>query len=294
MKILFATDGSKHAEYAEKLLLDLLKGRDGSIDLIAVSVCPTPDLHSLGFEIPTSVYETVKACREHTLQILSGVQERLWEHVDSLEKHVLDGHPSHQILNMVDELKPDLCLVGSHGWTFSERIFLGSVSDQLAKHATCSVLIARPQDNQFEQVNCKRILVADDGSEGATNALRRLESLPSTKGRIVRLVSVVQDSFPLDAMIPEQAAEILVQRKQAATERLERDAAELQSLTSETDFQVRVGASVPKELLKAATEFEADLILVGGKPKPLLQRAFLGSVALSVLHHADCPVWIER
>lgn len=294
MKILFATDGSKHAEFAEKFLLDMLQDSKQSITIIAVSVCPAPDLHGIGFEIPSPVFEAVQECREQTAQRLSDLSARLWDHVDSVEKHLLDGHPSEEILKLIEETKPDLCVVGSHGWTFSERIFLGSVSDKLAKHADCPVLIARPKGNQFDNPGCQRILIADDGSAGASNALARLESLPSTKSRSVRIVSVIEDSFTIDAMIPEQYAAILEQKKAAAEIRLKRDAAELSVVCDAVDYEIRLGSSASKELLKAADEFDADLILLGGKPKSLLERTFLGSVTLSVLHHSQCSVWIER
>lgn len=294
MKVLFATDGSKHARFAEQFLLGLLEKGDAKIDLIAATVCPAANLHSLGFEVPTPVYEAVDACRKHSNEILTELAERMWTHVDSVEKKVLDGHPSQEILQLIDQVQPDLCLVGSHGWTASERFFLGSVSDQIAKHASCSVLIAKPTDNQFDQVTCDRILFADDGSTGATNALHRLESLPSISEAKVRLVSVIPDSFTFDAAIPEQFAEVLTEKKKERLEVLRKDSSELSVVCAEADYEVRVGSSIPQEILKAADDFSANMIFIGGKRKALLKRAILGSVSLSVLHHAHCSVWIER
>jgi nucleotide-binding universal stress UspA family protein len=52
---------------------------------------------------------------------------------------------------------------------------------------------------------------------------------------------------------------------------------------------VREGTAGP-ELLRAASEESADLIVVGSRARSALREAMLGSVAHYVTHHASCPV----
>lgn len=294
MKVLMATDGSRHAEYAERLMLNLLGEKSESLDVIAITVCPSGDLHTMGGDFPSAVLEVVDQNRQRSADVLASLAGRLGPRVNSLGTVILDGHPAKEILHQIEDLEPDLCVLGSHGWTFSERFFLGSVSSQIAKHASCSVLIAKPKENSFDAAHCERILLADDVSSRAHDASALVDSLPFIHDRTTRLVSVVQDSFAFEALMPEQLAEIVDQKKQATKARIEKDLSLLKEQNQAIECEVRVGHSVPQELVNAANDFSADLIVLGGRRKSLLERALLGSVSLSVLHLAPCSVWIKR
>ena len=48
------------------------------------------------------------------------------------------------------------------------------------------------------------------------------------------------------------------------------------------------------EIVKAAREWPADLIVIGSHGRSGMQRALLGSVAEAVMRHAPCPVLVVR
>ena len=61
-----------------------------------------------------------------------------------IETRTLVGAPSAQALIALDsDLTYDLVAVGSHGRTGLGRLLLGSVAEQLVRHAPCPVLVAR-------------------------------------------------------------------------------------------------------------------------------------------------------
>jgi len=53
------------------------------------------------------------------------------------------GSPTSVILDVAEAWKPDLIVVGSHGYPTWERLLLGSVSQAVVNHATCSVEVVR-------------------------------------------------------------------------------------------------------------------------------------------------------
>lgn len=57
--------------------------------------------------------------------------------------HLLTGTPWREICQAVAELKADLVVMGSHGRTGIERIYFGSTAEQVVRHASCPVLVAR-------------------------------------------------------------------------------------------------------------------------------------------------------
>ena len=56
---------------------------------------------------------------------------------------VRPDHPALGLLSVAGERRADLIVLGSHGLSALDRFLLGSVSEHVLRHATCSVLIAR-------------------------------------------------------------------------------------------------------------------------------------------------------
>ena len=61
----------------------------------------------------------------------------------SISDMVVQGSPKDAILKEADEFGADLIVVGSQGKGAVSRFLLGSVSQSMALHASCSVLIVR-------------------------------------------------------------------------------------------------------------------------------------------------------
>jgi nucleotide-binding universal stress UspA family protein len=66
--------------------------------------------------------------------------------VATVERKVISGDPSKELLRLMEETTPDLVVAGSHGHNFLSRLLLGSVSTRLIRQANCSVLVAPPDD----------------------------------------------------------------------------------------------------------------------------------------------------
>jgi nucleotide-binding universal stress UspA family protein len=59
------------------------------------------------------------------------------------ECYARKGEPAEAILDVAEEQRADLIVVGSRGMHSSRRFLLGSVPDKVSHHAPCSVLIVR-------------------------------------------------------------------------------------------------------------------------------------------------------
>ncbi len=56
------------------------------------------------------------------------------------------GDPAATICVVARDLGADVIVVGSHGKGFLSRVLLGSVSEHVARHAPCPVLVVRPRE----------------------------------------------------------------------------------------------------------------------------------------------------
>ena len=147
MRVLFATDGAKQSDSAvdafEKLALN-----DGDeikvLSVIDVGVPVAADIY--GGYLPDTT-ELEKTAKENAEKVLDQTAERLRTIVGNkkidITTEILFGSPESRIVETADEWKPDLVVVGSHGYSGWERLLIGSVSDSVVHHAPCSVLVVR-------------------------------------------------------------------------------------------------------------------------------------------------------
>jgi nucleotide-binding universal stress UspA family protein len=73
--------------------------------------------------------------------------EQVWADVPrKIVAHLRAGVPSRSILQTAVDLDADLVVVGTHQRQGMEKLWLGSVAEQVLRHAHCPVLVAVPKD----------------------------------------------------------------------------------------------------------------------------------------------------
>ncbi len=292
MNVLLAADGSRHAAYAENFLSQFPGASE--MNVTAVSVCVTADLHSMGFDFPIEIHEVVANCRQQSTSVLDALTQRVSKWASSVDTKILDGHPAKELLHEIDQNHPDVCVVGSHGWTLTERFLLGSVSDRVAKHAGCPVMIVRPKGENLEECKLRHILIADDGSDVSDAAIARFSKIKTEEETHIHLISVILDASAIGFIPPPNFEETIEKQRAEILERLERHRDKLHAATPNVDVEVLLSDNIPRSIFNYASENDIDLLVMGGKKRSMVNRLLLGSISLDVLHHAPCSVWIER
>ena len=141
-----------------------------------------------------------------------------------------------------------------------------------------------------------RILVGLDGSEYSLKALEFAIDLAKKYGSHLVLVHVVIRQ--IYAINPPEAG---ILAGTAIVRELEAEGKAVLAKGKETvkargvPVEVRLRQGVPaEELLRAAAEEEADLIVLGSRGLSQVKAFLLGSVSDKVSHHAKCPTLIVR
>jgi nucleotide-binding universal stress UspA family protein len=145
MRILIGIDGSEYSDAA----LDEVSRRswpNGSqilvVNAFELPLSVTPEVWAL----PVDYYERLDSiCREQADAIVKAAIKKLsvlGDAVTITSKTIL-GPPKGVILDVAENWKPDLIVVGSHGYPTWERLLLGSVSQAVVSHAKCSVEVVR-------------------------------------------------------------------------------------------------------------------------------------------------------
>lgn len=135
--ILVGTDFSEASHSAVGEALDLARVLGARLTVLHVH---SPGMQALG---AAGLEETMAIGRD-VHEALARVRDRLTGVSDSKIDVIPDPSPATAILDYAQSHGVDLIVVGSHGYGAARRFLLGSVADRLARHASCSVLIARP------------------------------------------------------------------------------------------------------------------------------------------------------
>ena len=139
-----------------------------------------------------------------------------------------------------------------------------------------------------------KVLMGIDDSKYAAEIARAFVAQFRAENTDVLVLHVLQ---PLGLMAPPEMAmgyaPELADMKKPAQELVERVAKQLRGAGFKAETAVEVG-DVRERILDSASEWRADLIVLGSHGKRGLQRFLLGSVAEFVARHARCSVHIIR
>jgi nucleotide-binding universal stress UspA family protein len=142
--IVVGTDGSDTAKEAVRQAAELAKAVGASVLLVsAYEPVPESRLRQERTEVPTDVSWMVNP-REDVQAVLDEEAERVRENgVSEVETFAREGDPADAILDVAEEKKADLIVVGNKGMTGARRFLLGSVPNKVSHHAPCNVMIVR-------------------------------------------------------------------------------------------------------------------------------------------------------
>ncbi len=141
----------------------------------------------------------------------------------------------------------------------------------------------------------ERMLVAYDGSEGADKALERAVLLAES-GDEISLIAVVTDGPTMAEYIDRWMSQSAGAK---ALEHVNEGIAEARRMLARGGKKVSINGFVRKgnaaeELIRAAQEFKATLLLIGYRGQSKIGPFLLGSVTEKVVRHALVPVIVVR
>jgi nucleotide-binding universal stress UspA family protein len=141
--IVVGTDGSETASEAVRQATELAKAVGAKVHVVsAYEPVGNQRLRSERQEAPDDVQWMVNE-REDVDATLKDAQERISGAGVDVTTHARQGDPADAILDVAEEEKADLIIVGNKGMTGAKRFLLGSVPNKVSHHAPSSVMIIR-------------------------------------------------------------------------------------------------------------------------------------------------------
>ena len=194
---------------------------------------------------------------------------------------VADGAPSVVILEEAQRCGADLLVAGTRGHGGFSELLLGSVTRHLVHHAPLPVVVVRGQGAALSVP--RKIMVGLDGSDDSDVALEWAMTVAVRLGAHLVLASILSGS-------PGSTAEEDVNTGKG----LEVKASAIRAAGVPCEAVLSTSITAAGELIKLATSYRADLIVVGHRGTSLVNEWALGSVGSELTDHASQPVVVVR
>jgi nucleotide-binding universal stress UspA family protein len=144
MKILIAIDDSEFGEFAVRQVAAQNKTAGNQLRLLTVvEPITTASYAELAVAFGDRLATLQKQRMAAAAQMLARAAKKLRTAGFRVSTQVREGQVRSEIIEAAQKWKAHLIVVGSHGRSRLDRILLGSVSEYVARHASCSVEIVR-------------------------------------------------------------------------------------------------------------------------------------------------------
>lgn len=138
-KIMIATDGSVCSRMAANNAIELARLGGGTV--YAVYVVSTDYFSSMAVDLDWErMCEALKKEGNQAVNYVKGAGELEGVKVETV---LLKGHPADELIRYAEEERMDVVVMGSHGKTGLDRLFLGSVAENTVLHSNVPVMVVK-------------------------------------------------------------------------------------------------------------------------------------------------------
>lgn len=203
------------------------------------------------------------------------------------DRHSGVGSAGDTIVRKGQDLDVDLIVMGAGEQSRFDRYSVGPVAEEVLERATQSVLAVRPggPDTRFKKILCP-VDQSATSRQGLENASRLARVFG---GHLVALTVVPGVSWLSAAVTTGQLAGAAAEYESKWRSEFEQF---LRGVSfAEVNWQAEVRQGAPdQQIVAAAREHQADLIVMGATGRTGLARVLLGSVTRRVLQHLPCSL----
>jgi len=280
--ILFATDFTDASRNALPFTTALARRYQSTVFL--VNVLEEVPITSVPMDyMPPEIEGQRVRAQEQMVELLKS------ERFDDLKTDVLiePGFIWPVLAKMVEDRKIDLLVLGTHGRGAIGRLLLGSVAEEICRHAPCPVITIGPHVKPIagESDRIEKILFATDFSDGSIHALSYALGFAEEYDARLMLLHVVQ--------VPNMPVNVSDQMIAESEKRL-RSLITSETMPTKRPIFVTLLGSPADQILALAERENVNLIAMGMHKPGAFAAHWPFEIASQVIARAHCPVLSVR
>jgi len=267
--ILVPTDFSDQAENALKVAAQLARKFDGEIYLLHMLELPLQlidPVNSGNQNIPEALFFMKLAHQRFTKVMKRPYLKNIKVH-ETVEFHrAFEG-----IMEISKEKKCDLIIMGSHGASGFQEMFIGSNTEKVVRHSEIPVLVIK---NEIPEFNIENFVLATDASANHKHIFEKATKFAEKIDAELHLLFI---NTPNDFMTSKEANKKIQ---------------EFTSNSSPENYKVHIynDISVEKGILNFARKLDAGLLGIGTHGRKGIAHFFNGSISEDLVNHTNRPV----
>jgi len=289
--LLVPLDGSTLAEAAIPVAAELSRKLKASVTL----------LHVIEKNAPQEIHGQRHLTNEDEARVyLEGIAAAKFKPDQKVNIHVHTDEVSQVSRSIVEhsgEFAPDLIILSAHGEGGIHDFVVGSIPQQVIAAGSIPVLLLQPQEgDESSKSSISCILAALDGDPEHDYSLVVASDLALEIGAQLHLIRVVPTLGTLDAkhaatgtLLPVTTNAILELAEDEAVNYLDHQLDFLKAKGVEASAEVERGDPA-QEVVKSATNQNADMIVLGTHGKKGMDALWAGSVAPMIIARTRLPI----
>ena len=280
--VLIATDFSSCSNLALSFGLELAHGYQANA--YVVFVVPSDEFMMAG---PEAYMAAKDAARRDLLELKHALRKK-HSYVEGEDYHLflLEGDVAQAILDFAHQKQIDVIVVGTHGRGGLGRALMGSVAENVFRNSPVPVLTLGPHlDRITGGRNPKNILVPVDFSPASERAARYAAAMAREHNATLTMLHVIE-RWPAEAQVDRERV------RRGLREKIEGLLGE-DAKGVRCRFRIEVGRVV-ETVLYTAKGVDADLLVVGVRPRTGLLNRLMWPHAYEIVREAACPVLTVR
>lgn len=277
--ILWATDFSDEAQ--EALLYADAFAKAFKARLIALHVVP---------ELSPALYDMASVVKGELARRLASVKKEAEKRLEALKKAkglsfeivIEEGTSSKKIVELAEKKAVGLIVIGRRGLSAVEKLFIGSVANQVLRNSSVPVLVTKKKKGKPK---FRKILVPTDFS--AQEEVERDYAWKLAKGLDAKEMTLLH---VLELHDYEFSPKVLDDMFDTVLKRLKkRKKRERKNIKVDEEIYRALNASVG--IVDFAEIHRFDLIVISTCTQSKLERFFLGSTTEKVISHSHIPIF---
>ena len=191
------------------------------------------------------------------------------------------GQMEHGVADLIREERADLVVMASEGRRGFSKLLAGSAAESIMRSALCPVLVIGPAADRTPPHDPRHILIATDFGPAAERAALWAVQVARVWGAAVHMLNVLS--------VPDGDCAYWLSEVEVTEARLRDEVRTGKGADLDSEPIVKFGEA-GAEILGIARSIDADLIVLGARPRPKYALGSAGAVVYRVLSEARCPV----
>jgi nucleotide-binding universal stress UspA family protein len=211
-------------------------------------------------------------------------------------RHVADHHVAHGLARAMEEVQPELVVVGSTRRGSAGSVLLGTTAERVI-HESSSPVAVVPNGYERPAEGVQVVGAAYSPTPEGTDALHAASVLARAARVRLRAITVLDPDRAAEqshGLMAAQHHEVDPREATQARGRLDAEAslrAAVAEIHGDQDVDIDVLAQDPADALEAASR-HVDLLVMGSRAYGPRRAVLLGSVSRRVIDRAACPVLV--